>query len=283
MITFSTLGEHGRLGNQLFQYAAIKSLCIDNGWELKLPTLNIKAWHGQQCLLDSFSFKFDKLDHTDIIEHVYHEPHPNIFNPKFLNIQNNTDCVGFFQNIQYFIHNWNQMEYEFELVRNPTAITIMTNIRNAYPQHELVSIHVRRGDVVDQTKDINFFGNRSSIYGKYLEEALTFFEEPKYKFLVFTGGNRGVDTQSDIDWCQKNICVDDRFISIDTKDPIIDFELISHCNHNIMCHSTTFGWWAAFLNKNINPKIIAPKRYFANDQDLIVKGFYPDDFIQIGD
>ena len=34
MITFSQLGKHGRLGNQLFQYAALKGLSVKNGYDI---------------------------------------------------------------------------------------------------------------------------------------------------------------------------------------------------------------------------------------------------------
>ena len=37
MITFYTLGEMGRLGNQLFQYAALKGLGLKNGFQVKIP------------------------------------------------------------------------------------------------------------------------------------------------------------------------------------------------------------------------------------------------------
>ncbi len=37
-ITFSELGNRGRLGNQLFQYAAAKSYALKNNMSLFIPT-----------------------------------------------------------------------------------------------------------------------------------------------------------------------------------------------------------------------------------------------------
>ena len=44
MITFAQLGKYGRLGNQLFQYAALKSLGIKNGYEVPEET---KEYHSK--------------------------------------------------------------------------------------------------------------------------------------------------------------------------------------------------------------------------------------------
>jgi hypothetical protein len=57
MITNIHLGVDGRLGNQLFQYAALKSLSLHTGNECVLPNLTDRLWHGQSCLLDNLHRK----------------------------------------------------------------------------------------------------------------------------------------------------------------------------------------------------------------------------------
>jgi hypothetical protein len=57
MVTFHKLGENGRLGNQLFQYAALKGLAIKNGYDVKLPNPHTISWHGRLCLLDKFNIQ----------------------------------------------------------------------------------------------------------------------------------------------------------------------------------------------------------------------------------
>ncbi len=62
MITFDKLGNHGRFGNQLFQYAALKSLALKNNYKVVLPTLAGKdglgavnfapSWYGKDLCLD---------------------------------------------------------------------------------------------------------------------------------------------------------------------------------------------------------------------------------------
>ena len=62
MITFSKLGKLGRLGNQLFQYAAIRGLSIKNSYEFKIPKV-VKNFHGQEYLLNNFSIPEDKFSY----------------------------------------------------------------------------------------------------------------------------------------------------------------------------------------------------------------------------
>ena len=68
MITFSELGNYGRLGNQLFQYAALKASALRNGYTCKVPDFNTKQWHGQKCLLTYFNIKSDTLTKNELLE-----------------------------------------------------------------------------------------------------------------------------------------------------------------------------------------------------------------------
>ena len=63
----------------------------------------------------------------------------------------------------------------------------------------------------------------------------------------------------DIPYCKTIFPKTFNFIS--GHSDIEDFFLMTLCNNFIIANST-FSWWAAWLSKSENKKIVAPKRWF---------------------
>ena len=59
MITFLQLGKFGRFGNQLFQYAALRTLGLKKKYEIGIPDLNNVFHHNQNNLLKYLSIPSD--------------------------------------------------------------------------------------------------------------------------------------------------------------------------------------------------------------------------------
>ena len=64
--------------------------------------------------------------------------------------------------------------------------------------------------------------------------------------------------------------------SID-EDSWQDMMLMSHCKHHIICNST-FSWWGAWLNPNMDKTVIVPSRWFQHSE---APDIYPTGWIKV--
>jgi hypothetical protein len=242
MITFNELGQYGRLGNQLFQYAALRALSLEKGYKISLPPLDNRVWHGQKCLLNSFKIKTNSSLFTSIF--TYFDKYKKI-------ICKELTLKSFYLN---------------------QAQILLSKYQSSYPDHKLVTLHIRRGDGITVNNSLtSLFGSDNtkldpnSSWAIYFNNAKKLFGE-KTKYLVFTGGNRDNNDQADLDWVTNNL--GSECILASTLDPLIDYALIYLCSNNILSYASSFGWWASYSNLDSSKKVIMPKNYFIDDQDI---------------
>ena len=283
MITFHNLGQNGRLGNQLFQYAALRGLATKNGYEMKIPNPQTMSWHGQICLLDKFNISCDYLTQEDAnnLQHLYEEPNWKKYDENFFNVPDNTTIDGYYQSIFYFEHISEEIKKELSPKDEylNTGKEYIDKLRNQY-NCEIVSVHVRRGDNMTngQTGLIRAF-EPGGMYETYFNEAKKVFEGKNVKFVVFTGGQRfNEDNSIDIAWC-KHFFGEDGFIFSEGQEQIDDYCRIMSCDHNILSHASSFGWWAAYVNPNPNKIVVAPEWYHPDEPSLKRENFYPKNYI----
>lgn len=243
MIAYQSIGNNGRIGNQLFQIASTIGIAIENGHEF--------------IFNDSEIFKYlPKLKkHTT---NNFHNVNKIYFESDFCyqKIKINPDekifLNGYFQSYKYF-------ESSKALVSDLTTIenSIFESSINNIDFKNSCSLHVRRGDYVkiSQTNPLNPHPLQTV---DYYNQAMNIINADKY-FLF----------SDDIEWCKQNF-KDDRIIFIDYPSKnnnnfasdLCELQLMSLCNHNIIANSS-FSWWSAYLNQNQNKKIIAPKNWFS--------------------
>lgn len=286
MITFHKLGQMGRLGNQLFQYAALRGLSLKNGYEVAIPNPQTMDWHGQISLLDQFNIEAVYLNDDNIsqIQYMYSEPSWQKYDPTFFEIPDGSTIEGFFQSTFYFEEFEEQIKKELtpksELVERNREF--VDRIKSENEGYEIVSVHVRRGDNMTngQTGLIQAF-EPGGMYEQYFNNAKKVFEGKKVKFLIFTGGQRfNEDNSTDVEWC-KNFFKGDEFLFSEGQPQIDDFCRIMLCDHNILSHVSSFGWWAAYVNPNPNKIVVAPEYYHPDEPGLKRDKFYPKEFIQV--
>ena len=291
MITFIHLGALGRLGNQMFQYAALRGLGLARGYETKIPNIGERTWHGQKCLLQNFNIEVEYVEEEELkdLKGRYMEPDYMKFDQNFYSLPDNIDLYGFFQSTYYFNHVEDQIRKELSpkdsfLDQGKERIA---QIKDEYPEHEIVSLHLRRGDNTNGSNlstELNEMYGKSrdlemdSFYGKYLSGAKECFANRKVKYLVFSGGSRsaGNSNETDMEWCHRNF-VGDEYLFADENDSMTDFSMIMSCDHNIISHISSFGWWAAYLNPSEEKIVVAPHNYHPDRPELGHRnGFYPE-------
>ncbi len=298
MITFSQLGRFGRLGNQLWQYAAMKGISLKTGQQLKIPNPLYMSYQQQQCLLVNFNITCEYLDDKDFILYKYDQQgDPQLYDERVYGLPSNTDCISYFQNTKYFSEFEDQIKKELSFkdevpsYKNKAQGYIQSFRNRLDKPIDLVALHVKRGEFYREVQEtgINFYGPNDnltddSIYGSYLNKSLEYFRSKLTNpvFWVVTYGKNdfnkfGDNPIPDMEWCRNNIRGDDIYYC-ETNDAMMDFAIMTLSDHNLLCHCTTFGWWAGYLNPNPNKIVVAPKYYFV-DQAKIVDGYYPKDFV----
>ena len=141
----------------------------------------------------------------------------------------------------------------------------LVKLKELYPSiGSTCGIHVRRTDYLTQ-QDFHPVTPKN-YFLKAIEQTSC------RKFSVFS---------DDIEWCKEAFRdIDCKFYSLQ---PHEDFVLMSLCQDNIICNST-FSWWAAYLNKNPNKKIICPthsKWFGIGYNNFNTTDIYPEKWIQI--
>mgnify|MGYP003627504933 FL=1 len=239
VITCTNLGQHGRLGNQLFQYALVKSVSIETGFPVQLPELSNKVWHGQRCLLPQLQIVYDPL--VSPPTHTYLERTPNQFDAEVFSVEEGTNFMGYFQHPSYFDKHRDVFLKEFSTAQTiqDEATSILSNYTNP------TSIHIRQGDYLPYA-----YPDYHKLVLEYINHAVEDVGKDT-DFLVFTGGSRKGNEYRDDDfqWCKENL-VGDNFHFMEGNSELLDFELIKKCTNNVTAWDSTFSWWASYLNES---------------------------------
>jgi len=262
MITHKSIGYNGRLGNQMFQYATLKSIALKNNYKYSIPDHTQIKKDGCFDFTNNtwIEFKLDLFDGFDIVcpllnvsfSNIYQEPKFE-FNSEIFDIPDNTSIEGYFQSYKYF------EEFKQEILKDFTfKPSILDKCNSEISKYtNPVSIHIRRGDYVNHPGFWN-------ITPEYIQEAFNHFNDDEYTFLIFS---------DDLEWCKQIFPKEVIFIE---GNQFEDLCLMSLCDHNIISNSS-YSWWGAYLNKNEKKRVIAPKNWFIPSKPL--NDLYPNNWI----
>lgn len=172
--------------------------------------------------------------------------------PSIQEFESNTYIKGWFQSEQYFYDIRNILLEEF---RPKKETLYCNNLIEAISKYESVSVHIRRGDYKRSNMVLD-----KKYYDKAINMICNKVKNPIW--IVFS---------DEIDYIKENYYFPGKMILIDNSYMLKDYEelvLMSKCKHNIIANST-FSWWGAWLNQNENKCIVAPTRWFSNQNNIV--------------
>lgn len=242
MITFNQLGKHGRLGNQMFQYAFLFNLAKKRNFEFGVPYKNKSIDEFENFSIPD-GFKITAIDSSGVVcSNNYRQRYFNFYKESF-DVEDDTDIRGFFQSEKFFFENSFEIKKEFCF---KDEIVYKSNLILEKYKEPLISICIRRGNYLQ--KEYKNFHPVISI--GYIKKCLN--EIPNHRKLIVT---------DDPSWRFLEE-IDNSEIIIQTGDPMNKFVmmcLMSKCDYQILSNSS-FCWWSAWLGNS--RKIFAPKNWF---------------------
>lgn len=264
----------GGLGNQLFQYSFGKSLAIKNNCKLKLDVSMFELDTKREYSLSPFTIqaeiaskrdcnllKGENLNFYDsVLKRLFYSKAKIIIESNFYYCHENMEIkypaylIGYWQSEKYF------KEFR-QCILESFQIHIKASLANQIMLCKIqscnsISLHVRRGDFINEKSTNNVHGVCST---EYYKNAIDFIvnkiSDPV--FFIFS---------DDTKWVNDNINIQYDFYVVeinDCKSAYEDLRLMSKCKYHILANSS-FSWWGAWLNEFKDKIVVAPKIWFAD-------------------
>lgn len=274
----------GGLGNQMFQYAMARSLsldcdldlkfCIDsflqyrmhNGFELdrvfgirlsfatseELKKI-IGGWRAHPLVRRALAQKKFKIFRGS----QYKVDSQTGYDPSLISLGSKYYLHGYWQSERYFLKHADQIrkDFFFSDALDQRNLQLLEKISRC----NAVSIHVRRGDYISNTKALATHGLCGlDYYNLAIERMKSQTKDPQ--FFVFTDDPGWV--KAEFLTRHPGITVVDHNIGVDSYK---DMQLMATCSHHIIANSS-FSWWGAWLNPSKEKLVIAPKKWFASGE-----------------
>jgi hypothetical protein len=266
MIGLNYLGRMGQLGNQMFQYAAVKGVARNKGYKFTIPQhdKSIKDNLGNILRIELFDVFEINPDQTGFLlaDKALHESGFEFDEKLFNECPDGVSIVGYFQSEKYFKHIESDIRKDFTFKKEflDAAEEVKPLLDNP------IALHIRRGDFL-----ING-GNHHNLSMSYYEKSLNEFGKDR-QVVIFS---------DDPEWCKtQEIFSDDRFLVSESNNSFVDLCLMTLCSDYIIANST-FSWWGAWISQNQNKTVLYPNKWFGpNNAHLNTKDLFPQEWRMI--
>lgn len=271
----------GGLGNQMFQYAAVRSFALDNDVSAYIDLRGItnkthNVFGLNHCNISNdviikksiflvkgkithliYGLYWAFLSKTKIGYKLYSIMQPNLNDLGIYCVPDgyipinkvkarNNYMVGYYQSINYIKSNMSIIQSELQIIDKLEGKNL--NVYNEIKKCNSVCIHVRRGDYVGSSFEVcnvNYYLDAIKLMKSKIKDA---------HFYVFS---------DDICWVKANFNLDNTTYIDWKNNQYQDLKLMSGCKNFIMSNSS-FSYWAQFLSKNDKKVVIAPSMWYKN-------------------
>lgn len=244
MISFNNLGNLGRLANQMFQYASLKGIAKNRGYDFVIPPREVfgqvdkNVKDSDIILYDVFALERKNqlgVYQQPVIQEKIHHFDERLYN----RCPDNVDLLGYFQTEKYFKNIKDEIREDFTFKQD------LLELCQGFINEDMISLHIRRGDYVVNP-------NHPTQTMEYYEEGLS--RLPELPVVVFS---------DDPEWCkEQELFSSDRFMIAEGNSTDCDLCLMTLCKYHIIANSS-YSWWGAWLSDS--NKVIAPKNWFGGE------------------
>jgi hypothetical protein len=266
----------GGLGNQMFEYAAAYALSQRNNVPFSLDMSYMDVFgHKSWCrpyelsvfaLHNAATFTHDKRLAVRILPRLRAWCSKKgiltlgryVFDVEQLDQAPNCKSLilfDYFANAHLFESYREKLLQAFTFAQKPNEANAI--LLKEIASTNAVAVHIRRGDYLNNANANVFYHPTVEWYRRAMGQIEQQVKAPHYYFF-----------SDDSAWMKEQFAdiPNATFVDINHgRDAYNDMRLMSACKHNIIANST-FSWWAAWLNSNPQKIVIAPARYYMNEE-----------------
>lgn len=262
MLTLSS-----QLGNQMFQYAAVRTFAERRGLKFcyrlgensarkNHPRLSKYFYLGGDSPIRLAAMRLTWACRPKRWKKVFKPRRENyapghaleIFDSSFFEVEDWTEIQGVFQSAAYFVENRERVLAWF--TPSPQYLETLKRIDRelTVPSAQRCCIHVRRTSYAIANKGLAFGDQGWMLPMSYYHEALKCLPEGLFYIIV----------SDDPDFCENAFARLDNKYVLRGNPGVVDMFLMTLCRYNIIANSS-FSWWGAWCNPVLDKVVIAPK------------------------
>ena len=255
IVTYSKLGQNGRLGNQLFQIACVLGVAEKKS----LRAAFAREWEYNDYFeaslpLLSISERLSLLNNTTVAAEANPIDYEEIPYPRFNTV---LDIDGYRQSEHYFAHARSTV-FRYLTPKKAKLDSIRQTLETTAGQSldKCIAVHFRLGDYQN---NIEHQVCKPVYYIAAIKRQLHLSSSEKLTVVLFSdnlGEASGILAENHI-----------AFVCSPFSKEMDDLLGISACRYKVLSNSS-FSWWASYLNRDFYERTIAPTPWFGETGNL---------------